>query len=105
MTSEPGARAPRASPIDRPAARHRAATPVHRAHEAAVARLVPACLATCMSALVSAVVTLVNTGVDGGVALRWLGAWALALPVAIAAAYLFRPLAVRMARRLAAFGR
>lgn len=67
-------------------------------------RLLPAFLATAMSAFVAAVVTAVNTGVDAGYAWRWLSAWALALPAAIAAAYLFRPLAwklsLAMARRL-----
>lgn len=64
-------------------------------------RLLPATLATCMSAFVAAVVTAINTGIDGGLALRWLKAWAIALPAAIIAAYAFRPLAMRMARLLA----
>lgn len=60
-------------------------------------RLLPGFLATCMSAFVAAVVTAVNTGVDGGFVQRWLYAWGLALPAAIVAAYLFRPLAWRVA--------
>lgn len=64
-------------------------------------RLLPAMLATCMSAFVAAVVTAVNTGIDAAFALRWLKAWAIALPAAIVAAYLFRPLAWRMARLIA----
>jgi hypothetical protein len=64
-------------------------------------RLLPAFLATGMSAFVALVVTAINTGVDGGLVQRWLGAWALALPAAIVAAYLFRPLAWRAAMALA----
>ncbi len=61
----------------------------------------PAFLATGMSAFVAAVVTAVNTGIDGGFMLRWAYAWTLALPSAIVAAYLFRPLAWRAAVALA----
>ena len=64
-------------------------------------RLLPAFLATGMSAFVAAVVTAVNTGIDGGFMLRWAYAWTLALPSAIVAAYLFRPLAWRAAMALA----
>lgn len=60
-------------------------------------RLLPGFLATCMSAFVAAVVTAVNTGVGAGYVSRWLYAWGLALPAAIVAAYLFRPLAWRAA--------
>ncbi|TXH66522.1 MAG: DUF2798 domain-containing protein [Lysobacteraceae bacterium] len=60
-------------------------------------RLLPATLATCMSAFVAAVVTAINTGLDPGFVLRWLKAWAIALPAAVLAAYAFRPLAWRMA--------
>ena len=63
-------------------------------------RLLPGCMAFYMSALVSAVVTIVNTGVGDGVLLRALSAWSLALPVAIIAAYLTRPLAMATARVL-----
>ena len=68
-------------------------------------RLMPGVLATGMSAFVAAVVTTVNTGMDAGFALRWLRAWALAAPAAIVAAYLLRPVAWRIARRLAGIGR
>ena len=61
----------------------------------------PAFLATGMSAFVAAVVTCINTGLDAGLASRWLHAWLLAWPAAIAAAYLFRPLAWRAACVLA----
>ena len=64
-------------------------------------RLLPACLATCMSAFVAAVVTAINTGVDPALPARWLHAWLRAWPAAVAAAYLFRPLAWWAARRLA----
>lgn len=60
-------------------------------------RLSPACLAIFMSAFVAAVVTAINTGIDTAYARRWLLAWAIACPAAIAAAYLFRPLAWRLA--------
>ena len=65
-------------------------------------RLLPAYLAIGMSAFVAAVVTLVNTGFDADYVLRWLHAWSLACPAAIAAAYLFRPFAWRAARATAA---
>ena len=64
-------------------------------------RLMPGVLATGMSAFVAAVVTTVNTGLDPGFPLRWLRAWALAGPAAILAAYVLRPLAWRIAQRLA----
>ena len=64
-------------------------------------RLLPACLATCMSAFVAAVVTAINTGVDPALPARWLHAWLRAWPAAVAAAYLFRPLAWWAAQRLA----
>jgi hypothetical protein len=57
----------------------------------------PAFLAIGMSAFVAAVVTVINTGIDGGLPWRWLLAWSIACPVAIVAAYLFRPLAWRAA--------
>lgn len=57
----------------------------------------PAFLAIGMSAFVAAVVTAINTGIDGGFPWRWLLAWSIACPAAIAAAYLFRPLAWRAA--------
>lgn len=60
-------------------------------------RWLPGFLAMAMSAFVAAVVTAINTGVDAGFVLRWLLAWAIACPAAIAAAYLFRPLAWRAA--------
>ena len=63
-------------------------------------RLLPGCMAFYMSALVSAVVTVVNTGVGDGVLLRALSAWSLALPVAVVAAYLTRPIAMATARML-----
>lgn len=56
-------------------------------------RLLPGFLAVGMSAFVAAVVTAVNTGIDGALAVRWLYAWGIALPAAIIAAYLLRPLA------------
>lgn len=68
-------------------------------------RLLPACLATCMSAFVAAVVTAINTGVDADLPARWLHAWLRAWPAAVAAAYLFRPVAWWAARRLAGIGR
>lgn len=64
-------------------------------------RLLPACLATCMSAFVASVVTAINTGVDPGLPARWLHAWLRAWPAAVAAAYLFRPVAWWAAQRLA----
>jgi hypothetical protein len=64
-------------------------------------RLLPACLATCMSAFVAAVVTAINTGLDPGLPARWLHAWLRAWPAAVAAAYLFRPVAWWAAQRLA----
>lgn len=70
-----------------------AADPVHQRAQ----RCLPGFLAMAMSAFVAAVVTAINTGIDGGFALRWLLAWAIACPAAVAAAYLFRPLAWRAA--------
>jgi len=67
-------------------------------------RLLPAFLATGMSAFVAAVVTAINTGLDPGFPLRWLYAWAIALPSAIVAAYVLRPLAWRAALALARVG-
>jgi len=67
-------------------------------------RLLPGFLATGMSAFVAAVVTAINTGMDPGFPLRWLYAWAIALPSAIVAAYLLRPLAWRAALALARLG-
>lgn len=67
-------------------------------------RLLPAFLATGMSAFVAAVVTAINTGVDAGFPLRWLYAWAIALPSAIVAAYLLRPVAWRAALAVARRG-
>ena len=64
-------------------------------------RLLPACLAVFMSGFVAAVVTAINTGIDAGYAGRWLLAWVIACPAAIAAAYVFHPLAWRLARLLA----
>ncbi|HJW45445.1 MAG TPA: DUF2798 domain-containing protein [Lysobacter sp.] len=61
----------------------------------------PAFLAIGMSAFVAAVVTLINTGVDDGFVLRWLRAWGIACPAAVAAAYVLRPLAWRAARAVA----
>ena len=69
--------------------------------DARALRLLPGCLAVFMSAFVAAVVTAINTGVDPIYPERWLHAWALACPAAIAAAYVFRPLAWRLARLLA----
>jgi hypothetical protein len=65
----------------------------------------PAFQATGMSAFVALVVTAINTGVDAHLVARWLHAWRLALPAAIVAAYLFRPLAWRLALLLARLGR
>jgi len=65
----------------------------------------PAFQATGMSAFVALVVTAINTGVDAQLVARWLHAWRLALPAAIVAAYLFRPLAWRIALLLACLGR
>lgn len=67
-------------------------------------RLMPAALACCMSAFVAAVVTAINTGIDAALLLRWLKAWAIALPAAILAAYAFRPVAWRLALLLARVG-
>ena len=67
-------------------------------------RLLPAFLATGMSAFVAAVVTAINTGLDPGFPLRWLYAWAIALPSAIVAAYVLCPLAWRAALALARVG-
>lgn len=64
-------------------------------------RWFPALLATAMSAFVALVVTAINTGLDAGLTARWWHAWTLALPAAIVAAYLFRPLAWRVALALA----
>lgn len=61
----------------------------------------PAFLATGMSAFVAAVVTCINTGFDGALGWRWLQAWSLAWPAAVAAAYLLRPLAWRAACAMA----
>ena len=64
-------------------------------------RLQPAFQATGMSEFVALVVPALNTGVDAHLVARWLHAWRLALPAAIVAAYLFRPLAWRIALLLA----
>ena len=58
-----------------------------------------------MSAFVALVVTAINTGVDSHLVHRWLHAWRLALPAAIVAAYLFRPLAWRISLLLARWSR
>jgi hypothetical protein len=63
-------------------------------------RLQPAFQATGMSAFVALVVTAINTGVDPQLVARWWHAWRLALPAAIVAAYLFRPVAWQLARWL-----
>ena len=68
--------------------------------DAPVQRLLPACLAVFMSGFVAAVVTAINTGIDAAYPWRWLLAWAIACPAAIVAAYLFRPLAWRLAAML-----
>ena len=60
-------------------------------------RLLPGFLAVGMSAFVALVVTAINTGIDARLGARWLGAWALACPAAVFAAYLLRPLAWRAA--------
>ena len=60
-------------------------------------RLLPGVLAVGMSAFVAFAVTAINTGVDAQLASRWLGAWSLACPAAVVAAYLLRPLAWRVA--------
>jgi hypothetical protein len=65
----------------------------------------PAFQATGMSAFVALVVTAINTGLDAQLVARWLHAWRLALPAAIAAAYLFRPLAWRIALLTARWGK
>ena len=65
----------------------------------------PAFQATGMSAFVALVVTAINTGVDAHLVGRWLHAWRLALPAAIVAAYLFRPVAWRIALLMARWSR
>ncbi len=64
-------------------------------------RLLPGLLTTGMSAFVALVVTIVNTGVDRALLARWLLAWLLAWPAAIVAAYGWRPIAWRLALRMA----
>ena len=54
---------------------------------------------------VALVVTAINTGIDAQLVARWLHAWRLALPAAIVAAYLFRPVAWWIALRLARWSR
>lgn len=50
-----------------------------------------------MSAVVAFVVTVINTGLDADIVLRWLNAWALALPVAWLSAFLWGPTAKKIA--------
>ena len=75
--------------------------PMHDDSVLRAQRLLPAFLAVGMSAFVAAVVTIINTGLDADTFARWARAWGLALPVAVAAAYLFRPLAWRAAMAVA----
>lgn len=65
-----------------------------------VDRLIPGCMAFFMSALVTATATYVNSATVAGFATVFLHAWTVSLPVAIAAAYLTRPLALRLALAL-----
>lgn len=65
-----------------------------------VDRLLPGCMAFFMSALVTATATCVNSATLAEFATAFLRAWTVSLPVAIAAAYLTRPLALRLASAL-----
>jgi len=65
-----------------------------------VERLLPACMAFFMSALVTATAVAVNLPSMSGFGRAFLHAWALSLPVAVFAAYVTRPLALRLARVL-----
>lgn len=86
------ARSPRTLNMRVPVPAHRMNDRLHQHAQ----RWQPAFLATGMSAFVAAVVTCLNTGMDAGLAWRWLRAWSLAWPAAVAAAYLLRPLAWRL---------
>jgi hypothetical protein len=66
-----------------------------------VERLLPACMAFFMSALVTATAVAVNSASMAGFGSAFLHAWALSLPVAVFAAYVTRPIALRLARLLA----
>lgn len=61
-----------------------------------------AIMAFLMAFVMSAVLTAVNTGVDAGFLGRWLQAFAVAWPIAIAAAFFFAPIARRWTSRLLA---
>ncbi|WP_394697511.1 DUF2798 domain-containing protein [Pseudoxanthomonas japonensis] len=65
-----------------------------------VDRLLPGCMAFFMSALVTCTATWVNSPSMAGVAVAFLRAWAVSLPVAVVAAYLTRPLALRVAKAM-----
>ena len=75
-------------------------TQLHRHHGQPKA-LAQADLAARGLLIVALVVTALNTGVDAGLAARWIRAWTPACPCAIVAAYLWRPLAWRIALALA----
>ena len=65
-----------------------------------VDRLLPGCMAFFMSAFVTCTATWVNSASMAGVAVAFLRAWAVSLPVAVVAAYLTRPLALRVAKAM-----
>jgi len=67
-----------------------------------VERLLPACMAFFMSALVTATAVAVNSASMSGFGGAFVRAWSLSLPVAVFAAYLTKPLALRLARVLSA---
>lgn len=60
-------------------------------------RILPAVMAFFMSMCVSFIVTAKNLGFIPDFVLTWLSAWSLAFPVAATAAYLFLPIARRLA--------
>jgi hypothetical protein len=63
--------------------------------------LVPGCMAFFMSALVTGTASCVNAASLSDIARDFLRAWMVTLPVAIVAAYLTRPAAMRLASILA----
>lgn len=64
-------------------------------------KLVPGCMAFFMSALVTGTTSCVNATRLSDIARDFLHAWMVTLPVAIAAAYLTRPAAIRLASIIA----